>query len=144
MTWFDSTVLYATTSTSMADRLSHTQEAGGSSPLSSTVAEVEVDDTPGCGPGGSRFESGRSPNALREIWDQRGLIRLTRGFDSRSRDLVHADVAQLEEASRSDRDQCEFESRRQYQLDVAQWRAHRRRKPGVGGSSPPVQTNARW
>src|SRR5437868_58357 len=62
MTWFDSTVLYATTSTSMADRLSYKQEVGGSNPPSSTVAEVEVDDTPGCGPGGSRFESGRSPH----------------------------------------------------------------------------------
>lgn len=32
-----------------------------------------------------------------------------------------ADVAQLVEARRSDRRQCEFESRRQYPLDVAQW-----------------------
>ena len=53
---------------------------------------------------------------------------------------THADVAQLEEASRSDRDQCRFDSCRQYQLDVAQWSAHRFREPGVGGSSPPVQT----
>ena len=56
------------------------------SSLVDVCPEVEVDDTPGCGPRGSRFES----------------------------DLVHADVAQLEEASRPDRDQCEFESRRQY------------------------------
>src|SRR5437016_6633179 len=70
----------------MADRLSHTQEAGGSNPPSSTVAEVEVDDTPGCGPGGSRFESGRSPHRTAGIWDERGFIRLARGFDSRSRD----------------------------------------------------------
>src|SRR5918992_6083819 len=64
MTWFDSTTPYheATTSRSAADRLSHTEDAGGSIPPSSTVAEVEVDDTPGCGPGGSRFESGRSPH----------------------------------------------------------------------------------
>ena len=62
MTWFDSTTPYEpTTSRSAADRLSHTEDAGGSTPPSSTVAEVEVDDTPGCEPGGSRFESGRSP-----------------------------------------------------------------------------------
>ena len=45
----------------MADRLSYKQGVGGSIPPSSTVAEVEVDDTPGREPGGSRFESGRSP-----------------------------------------------------------------------------------
>src|SRR5207237_6631186 len=61
------------------------QEAGGSSPPSSTVAEVEVDDTPGCGPGGSRFESGRSPHRTAGIWDERGFIRLARGLDARSR-----------------------------------------------------------
>ena len=54
--------------------------------------------------------------------------------------LVHADVAQLEEASRSDRDQRRLDPCRQYQLDVAQWSAHRFREPGVGGSSPPAQT----
>ena len=40
------------------------EDAGGSTPPSSTVAEVEVDDTPGCGPGGSRFESGRPPHRI--------------------------------------------------------------------------------
>ena len=86
------------------------------------------------------------PTAVRGIWDQRGLIRLARGFDSRSRDQragganwkrsslarrrvwvrvprgprTHADVAQLGEARRSDRRQCRFESDRQYHLDVAQ------------------------
>ena len=83
------------TSRSVADRLSYKQGVGGSIPPSSTVAEVEVVDTPGRGPGGSRFESGRSPHrrahaqrctSLRGIWDQRGLIRLARGFDSRPRD----------------------------------------------------------
>src|SRR5262245_35572450 len=67
MTWFDSTTPYAfhmhpsPTSRSVADRLSYKQGVGGSIPPSSTVAEVEVVDTPGRGPGGSRFESGRSP-----------------------------------------------------------------------------------
>ena len=98
-------------------------------------------------------EAGSSPAghliALRGIWDQRGLIRLARGFDSRSRDSRascerkrrlpcketaagstpawsthaqrrHADVAQLGEARRSDRRQCRFESDRHYHLDVAQ------------------------
>ena len=49
----------------MADRLLHTEDAGGSSPSSSTVAEAEVVETPGRGPGGSRFESGRSPQSGR-------------------------------------------------------------------------------
>src|SRR6476619_1128232 len=99
MTWFDSTTPYARrampattpTSRSVADRLSYTQGVGGSIPSSSTVAEVEVVDTPGRGPGGSRFESGRSPHiaAARRgegSGDQRGFIRLARGFDSRPRD----------------------------------------------------------
>src|ERR1041385_3071769 len=79
-------------------------------------------------------------------------------------ELVHADVAQREEASRSDRDQCRFDSCRQYQLDVAQ-----RERTGVGGRGlevlsiqlgsrpetrgvragpscidPPARRNARW
>ena len=55
------------TSTSAADCLSYKEEVGGSSPSSSTVAEVEVVDTPGCGPGGSRFESGRSPHLAGDL-----------------------------------------------------------------------------
>ena len=46
------------------DRLSYKEDAGGSTPPSSTVAEVEVDDTPGRGPGRSRFESGRHPTTI--------------------------------------------------------------------------------
>src|SRR4051812_48178897 len=57
----------------------------------------------------------------------------------------HADVAQSEEARRSERRECRFESDRQYQLDVAQLEAHRLREPGVGSSNLSVQTNdARW
>ena len=111
------------------------------------------------------------PMALREIWDQRGPIRLVRGFDSRSRDqwaggasgsaaplqgegcgfdsrAVHpvdrAGVAQLEEARRSDRRQCRFESDRQYEAPPGRGAtaAHRPRTPGAGGSSPPVQTTS--
>ena len=37
------------------------QEVSGSNPLASTVAEAEVADAPGCGPGGSGFESRQSP-----------------------------------------------------------------------------------
>ena len=113
MTWFDSTMPYRPTSTSAADRLYDTEEAGGSSPSSSTVTEVEVVDTPGRGPGGSRFESGRSHQT---------------------------DVAQPAEARRSDRRQCRFESDRQYPPGRGATGAHRLREPGVGGSSPPVQT----
>ena len=100
-------------------------------------------------PYGSRFESRRSP---REIWDQRDLIRhARRGFDSRSRNhgpvaqhgsaaplhgegcgfesrTVHAHVAQLEEARRPDRRQCEFESRREYVTWT--WRNWKRAGPG--------------
>ena len=104
-------------------------------------------ETPGRGPGGSRFESGRSHRE--GSGDQRGLIRPARGFDPRPRHqgrwrnpeaqlpckekvagsnparsteaTVPADVAQLEEARRSERRQCGFDSRRQYHLDVAQW-----------------------
>ena len=93
-------------------------------------------------------EAGSSPvghSTLRESWAQRGLISHARwvrsplprrradgatggaaplhgegcGFESRP--VHHADVAQLEEARRSDRRQCRFDSDRQYQLDVAQW-----------------------
>lgn len=137
----------ATTSRSAADRLFHTEDAGGSTPPSSTVTEVEVDDTPGCGPGGSRFESGRSPHrAAGDLGSARShtpctrvrfpLPRLTHGpvatgsdgSPARRRLRVrlppgphprrHADVAQLGEARRSDRRQCRFESDRQY------WNAH--------------------
>jgi hypothetical protein len=80
------------TSRSAADHLPHTEGAGGSSPSSSTVTEVEVVDTPGRGPGGSRFESGRSHRE--GSGDQRGLIRPARGFDSRPRH--HGPVAQSE------------------------------------------------
>ena len=69
------------------DRLSYKEDAGGSTPPSSTVAEVEVDDTPGRGPGRSRFESGRSPHHHQcgGSGDQWGLIRPARGFDPRPR-----------------------------------------------------------
>src|SRR6185503_688922 len=69
--------------------------------------------------------------------DQRGLIRLARGFDSRSRDSrlvhshAHADVAQLGEARRSDRRQCRFESDRQY--DTWTWRNGSAPASGAGG-----------
>src|SRR5258708_2767644 len=63
-----------TTSRSTADRLSYKQDDGGSIPSSSTVAEVEVDDTPGCGPGGNGFESRRSPHRCGGSGDQRGVI----------------------------------------------------------------------
>ena len=108
----------------------------------------EVVETPGRGPGGSRFESGRSPHrtagdlgsARSHTPCRRVRFPLPRpraggatgsaaplqgegcGFESRA---VHAqrpaDVAQLGEARRSDRRQCRFESDRQYHLDVAQW-----------------------
>ena len=55
------------TSTSAADCLPYKEEVAGSSPSSSTVAEVEVVDTPGRGPGGSRFESGRSPHLAGDL-----------------------------------------------------------------------------
>ena len=42
-------------------QLLYTQEVSGSNPLASTVAEAEVADAPGCGPGGSGFESRQSP-----------------------------------------------------------------------------------
>ena len=105
-------------------------------------------ETPGRGPGGSRFESGRSHRE--GSGDQRGLIRLAGGFDPRPRHqgrwrnleaqlpckekvagsnparstepTVPADVAQLEEARRSDRRQCGFDSRRQYQDANWTWR----------------------
>ncbi len=129
----------------MADRLSHTEDAGGSNPSSSTVAEVEVDDTPGRGPGGSRFESGRSLHTAGDLGSARphkprpaGSIPAPAttgrgatgsaaplhgegcGFESRP---VHhiADVAQLEEARRSDRRQCRVRLRPSVPaLDVAQ------------------------
>ena len=125
------------------DRLSYKEDAGGSTPPSSTVTEVEVVETPGCGPGRSRFESGRSPSRCGGFGDQRGLIRPVRGFDPRPRHPglearseaqlpcnekvpapIHpADVAQPGEARRSDRRKCRFESDRQYagRLHVAQW-----------------------
>ena len=85
MTWFDSTVPYQTTSTSAADCLPYKEEVGGSSPSSSTVAEVEVVDTPGCDPGGSRFESGRSPHLAGDLEISGGSYSLPGGFDSRPR-----------------------------------------------------------
>jgi hypothetical protein len=122
------------------------------------VTEVEVDDTPGCGPGGSRFESGRSPHRI--IHRGRSGIRGAScappgGFDSHP--ATRADVAQLGEARRSDRRECRFESDRQYhhdrrrhpgvtqhQLDVAQ-----RERTGIGGRglsvrTRPSKTDARW
>ena len=51
-----------------------------------------------------------------------------------------AHVAQLGEAPRSDRGQCEFDSRREYRLDEAQLAARRHRKPEVGSSNLSVQT----
>lgn len=62
------------------------------------------------------------------------------GFESHAVHAHQADVAQLGEARRSDRRQCRFESDRQYQLDVAQWERTGFGSRGVGGSSPPVQT----
>jgi hypothetical protein len=61
-------------------------------------------------------------------------------------DLVHAhaDVAQREEARRSDRRGCGFDSHRQYHLDVAQ-----RQRTGFGSRglevrALPSRRNARW
>ena len=125
-------------------------------------------ETPGRDPGGSRFESGRSPHRMRGIWRsarshtprgagsipapattgrwrnwkrsslarRRLRVRIPHGPRT-----IHADVAQLEEARRSDRRQCGFDSRRQYQLDEAQLEARRHRKPEVGSSNLSVQTN---
>ena len=150
-----------------ADRLSHKEDDGGSSPSSSTVAEVEVDDTPGRDPGGSPFESGRSPHRSGRSGDQRSLIRrasrvrsplpppsgqLHRKQRLPCKETVagstpawstheRAHVAQLGEAPRSDRDQCEFDSRREYRLDEAQLAARRHRKPEVGSSNLSVQTH---
>jgi hypothetical protein len=73
--WFDSTTPHQRTTSGQWQTTSDTEDAGGSTPPSSAVAEVEVDDTPGCGPGGSRFESGRSPHRSGRSGDQRGLIR---------------------------------------------------------------------
>ncbi len=140
----------ATTSRSAADRLSYKEDAGGSTPPSSTVAEVEVDDTPGRGPGESRFESGRSPHHAGDLaisgvsyalragsipapatmgrwrnWKRASLAQRRLRVRLPLGPPI-ADVAQLGEARRSDRRQCRFESDRQYrrsmsQLDVAQW-----------------------
>src|SRR4051794_23991169 len=64
MTWFDSTTPYrtnATTSRSAVDRLFHTQDVGVRLPPRRLWPRSEVVETPGRGPGGSRFESDRSP-----------------------------------------------------------------------------------
>jgi hypothetical protein len=207
MTWFDSTTPYNTTSRSAVDRLSYKQDAGGSNPPSSTlrdVAEVQVVETPGRGPGGSRFESGRSPHAhpRRSLaarrdtrlathahrggsGDQRGLISFAQrvrfpppqpipqspinsklgpvaqfgsaaplqgegcGFESRAvHNVFVADVAQLEEARRSDRRQCgstpAVSTNASRTWTKRNSEARRRRKPEVGSSNLSVQTYARW
>ena len=120
-------------------------------------------ETPGRGPGGSRFESGRShcegtgcsgvSYALRAgsipalaTNEQPGTGRWRNGsatplqgegcgFESRA---VHrarpADVAQLEEARRSDRRQCGFDSRRQYDTQLTwTWRNGSAPASGAGG-----------
>src|SRR5690349_15196217 len=91
MTWFDSTTPYARrTNTSerrvgqLADRLPHMEEAGGSSPSSSTVTEVRSGRDAGTWP--RRKPVRVRPVTLRGHWVQRGLIRPARGFDSRPRD----------------------------------------------------------
>ena len=68
------------------------------------------------------------------------------GFESRAvqHQTARADVAQLEEARRSDRRQCGFDSRRQYQQHTWTWRktgARRLREPEGGSSSLSVQTD---
>ena len=113
-------------------------------------------ETPGRGPGGSRFESGRSPHrtagdlgsarshtprvagsitapATTGPGGQPGSAAPLQGegcgVDSGA--VHHADVAQPGEARRSDRRQCRFESDRQYPpLDVAQ---RERTGPGSRG-----------
>ena len=122
-------------------------------------------ETPGRGPGGSRFESGRSHcegtgcsgvsyalhagsiPALATIEQhthgpvaQSGSAAPLQGegcgFESRA---VHrarpADVAQLEEARRSDRRQCGFDSRRQYDICKPTWTWRNGSAPasGAGG-----------
>src|SRR6478609_4436514 len=111
MTWFDSTTPYITTSRSAVDRLSHTQDAGGSNPSSSTVTEVRSGRDAGTWP---RRKSVRvRPVTLRGHWVQRGLIRPARGFDSRPRDHAHSSgpVAQLGSAAPLQGEGCGFESR---------------------------------
>ena len=104
-------------------------------------------ETPGRGPGGSRFESGRShcegtgcsgvsyalhagsipalattcttPGPVAQLGSAAPLQGEGCGFESRAVHS-HADVAQQAEARRPDRRQCRFESDRQYHLDVAQ------------------------
>ena len=100
----------------------------------------EVVETPGCEPGGSRFESGRSPHRSTNTKHQHRAGGVTGsatplqgggcGFESRAVHRTLADVAQSGEARRSERRQCGFESHRQYSaphLGVAQWK-----RTGVG------------
>ena len=139
----------------------------GSSPSPSTVTEVEVDDTPGRDPGGSRFKSGRSPHRCGGSGIGGGPYPPLGGFDSRTRDHGpvaqpgsaaplqgegcgfdsrtvhhhHADVAQPGEARRSDRRQCRFESDRQYRCSLRPPAGSRLEGLGGAGSAPPVSTH---
>ena len=119
-----------TTRGATAAHLRDRQEAGGSTPPSSTVTEAEVVEAPGCDPGGSRFESGRSPQSNTApsglIWRSDGFhkpvrrVRFPHPPPTRGQQTDRGPVAQSGSAAPLQGDGCGFESRSVHHADVAQ------------------------
>ena len=97
-----------------------TRRTPGDRVASSTVTEVEVDDTPGRGPGGSRFESGRSPHTAGDLVISEGPYPSPGGFDPRTRHPwaggATGGAAPLQGEG------CGFDPRTVHHADVAQHR----------------------
>lgn len=106
----------------------------------------EVVETPGRGPGGSRFESGRSPH---HIAGDLGSARSHTPCPRVRFPLPHGPVAQLGSAAPLQGEGCGFESRTVHHrtvhhADVAQRERHGAQTAASVGSNPTVSTTWTW